>query len=285
MLAIVGGTGLYELPGLEITHRSRDTTPFGDPSGEVLRGRLRSNEVLFLARHGAGHRLLPHEVNYRANVFALKRASSHLLLAGGIGVTPMIAMAHALNRRGEPFLLHYSAAGRGSAGFVDELQAAAWSDRVRFHFKDEGARADLAALIPAFTPGQHLYTCGSPRYMDAVFEQATARGWPEDAMHREYFAVPEAPPRPNHPFALRLKRSQRVLQVPSDRTATEVLQEAGFAIDVKCSDGICGVCAVGCTSGGIDHRDYVLSARERESRVVMCCSRTVVAGAEIEIDL
>ena len=213
------------------------------------------------------------------------RANSHLLLAGGIGVTPMIAMAHALHRRGEPFLLHYSAAGRGSAGFVDELQAAAWSDRVRFHFKDEGARADLAALIPAFTPGQHLYTCGSPRYMDAVFEQATARGWPEDAMHREYFAVPEAPPRPNHPFALRLKRSQRVLQVPSDRTATEVLQEAGFAIDVKCSDGICGVCAVGCTSGGIDHRDYVLSARERESRVVLCCSRTVVAGAEIEIDL
>ena len=80
MLAIVGGTGLYELPGLEITHRSRDTTPFGDPSGEVLRGRLRSNEVLFLARHGAGHRLLPHEVNYRANVFALKRAGATMLL-------------------------------------------------------------------------------------------------------------------------------------------------------------------------------------------------------------
>ncbi|MBM3362970.1 MAG: MTAP family purine nucleoside phosphorylase [Betaproteobacteria bacterium] len=80
MLAIVGGTGLYELPGLEITHRSRETTPFGDPSGEILRGRLGSNEVLFLARHGAGHRLLPHEVNYRANVFALKRAGATMLL-------------------------------------------------------------------------------------------------------------------------------------------------------------------------------------------------------------
>jgi 5'-methylthioadenosine phosphorylase len=80
MLAIVGGTGLYELPGLEITHRSREGTPFGDPSGEILRGRLGSNEVLFLARHGAGHRLLPHEVNYRANVFALKQAGATMLL-------------------------------------------------------------------------------------------------------------------------------------------------------------------------------------------------------------
>ena len=80
MLAIVGGAGRYELPGLEITHRTRDSTPFGDPSGEILRGRMGSNEVLFLARHGAGHRLLPHEVNYRANVFALKQAGATMLL-------------------------------------------------------------------------------------------------------------------------------------------------------------------------------------------------------------
>lgn len=80
MLAIVGGTGLYELPGLHITERFSATTPFGEASGEVLRGRLGANDVLFLARHGSGHRLLPHEVNYRANVFALKRAGATLLL-------------------------------------------------------------------------------------------------------------------------------------------------------------------------------------------------------------
>ena len=212
-------------------------------------------------------------------------ASSHLLLAGGIGVTPMIAMAHALHRRGEAFLLHYSAASRSQAGFVDELLAAAWSDRVRFHFKDEGTRADLAALIPLHTPGQHLYTCGSPRYMDAVFEQARTCGWPDEALHREYFSVPETTVRPNHPFVLRLARSQRVLQVPAHRTATEVLQDAGIAIDVKCADGICGVCTVACTSPGIDHRDHVLSAKERATRIVLCCSRTLHANAEIEIDL
>lgn len=80
MLAIVGGTGLYELPGLEITEHIEADTPFGAPSGPVLKGRLGLAEVLFLARHGSGHRLLPHEVNYRANVFALKRAGATMLL-------------------------------------------------------------------------------------------------------------------------------------------------------------------------------------------------------------
>lgn len=80
MLAIVGGTGLYELPGLNITERIQISTPFGDPSGDILKGRVGLNEVLFLARHGAGHRFLPHEVNYRANVFALKQAGATMLL-------------------------------------------------------------------------------------------------------------------------------------------------------------------------------------------------------------
>ena len=80
MLAIVGGTGLYELPGLAITERISATTPFGEPSGDILKGQFNNNEVLFLARHGAGHRLLPHEVNYRANVYALKAAGATMLL-------------------------------------------------------------------------------------------------------------------------------------------------------------------------------------------------------------
>jgi 5'-methylthioadenosine phosphorylase len=80
MLAIIGGTGLYELQGLDVTGRIDEDTPFGRPSGEIVRGRLHGHELLFLARHGAGHRLLPHEVNYRANVFALKHAGATMLL-------------------------------------------------------------------------------------------------------------------------------------------------------------------------------------------------------------
>lgn len=80
MLAIVGGTGLYELPQLQIVERLHESTPFGEPSGEIVRGRMGGHDILFLARHGAGHRLLPHEVNYRANVFALKRAGATMVL-------------------------------------------------------------------------------------------------------------------------------------------------------------------------------------------------------------
>ncbi|MDR0788377.1 MAG: MTAP family purine nucleoside phosphorylase [Gemmatimonadota bacterium] len=80
MLAIVGGTGLYELPGLEIRERIRQPAPFGEPSGEVLKGRFDQHDILFLARHGSGHQLLPHEVNYRANIFALKQAGATMLL-------------------------------------------------------------------------------------------------------------------------------------------------------------------------------------------------------------
>lgn len=80
MLAIIGGTGLYDMPGLQVSHRLTEDTPFGAPSGDILRGRLHGHEVLFMARHGTGHRLLPHEVNYRANVFALKRAGATMLL-------------------------------------------------------------------------------------------------------------------------------------------------------------------------------------------------------------
>lgn len=80
MLALIGGTGLYELPGMVVDERIDAPTPFGTASGAVVRGRVGARPLLFLARHGAGHRLLPHEVNYRANVFALKRAGATALL-------------------------------------------------------------------------------------------------------------------------------------------------------------------------------------------------------------
>lgn len=91
MLAIIGGTGLYDLPGLVIDQRISGDTPFGTPSGDILQGRLYDKDVLFLARHGAGHRLLPHEVNYRANVFALKRAGAQMLL--GFSAVGSLALA------------------------------------------------------------------------------------------------------------------------------------------------------------------------------------------------
>lgn len=224
-----------------------------------------------------------------ANHFPLHEDARHcLLFAGGIGVTPMIAMAHRLHALGTPFALHYSAPGRPRAGFVADLEQAPWADRVQFHFKDEGRRADLLSLVPAHQPGHHLYTCGAPRYMDAVFDAATARGWPDEALHREYFSVPETAAWVDRPFRLQLARSGRVLPVPADRSATDVLAEHGLRVDTKCSDGLCGVCATrydAAASGEIEHRDFVLSRQERQQRVILCCARTVEAGGVMVVDL
>ncbi len=224
-----------------------------------------------------------------ANHFPLHEDATHcLLFAGGIGVTPMIAMAHRLHAIGKPFALHYSAASRASAGFLDDLQQARWAEQVTLHFKDEGRRADLPALVPPYACGNHLYCCGAPRYMDAVFAAARARDWPEDALHREYFSVPEAEAWVDRPFELRLARSGATIKVPADKSATDMLAEAGIRVDTKCSDGLCGVCATAydaAASGAIEHRDFVLGKKDREQRVILCCSRTVEAGAVLVVDL
>jgi ferredoxin-NADP reductase len=223
------------------------------------------------------------------NLFPLvEGARQTLLLAGGIGVTPLIAMAHRLHALERSFELHYSAASRRDAGFVDLLAQVPWRDRVQLHMKDEGRRADLGTLVPHWAEGMHLYTCGSARYMDAVFATAQVRGWPDEALHREYFSVPEGPPREDHPFVLRLARSGRTLAVPADRSAADVLAEAGLPVPTKCSDGLCGVCALpydAAASGEVEHRDFVLGQADRAQRVISCCCRMRQAGATLTLDL
>jgi ferredoxin len=142
--------------------------------------------------------------------------------------------------------------------------------------------------MPAYTPGMHVYACGAPRFMQGVFDAAAAQGWPEEALHREYFSLPEAPEGVNQPFQLQLARTGRTLQVPADRSATEVLAEAGITIATKCSDGLCGVCATAydaTTSDEVEHRDFVLSRGERAQRVILCCSRAKTAGGRLVVDL
>ena len=149
-LAIIGGTGLYDLQGLDIEARLADGTPFGAPSGEILKGRLHGTPVLFLARHGAGHRLLPHEVNYRANVFALKRAGATMLLGfSAVGSLALEVAPGALavpeqyfdwtrGQRERSFFgggvaAHVSTARPVSAALVAAVQAAAERARIPLH--------------------------------------------------------------------------------------------------------------------------------------------------------
>ncbi|MCB1361810.1 MAG: oxidoreductase, partial [Rhodobacteraceae bacterium] len=220
-----------------------------------------------------------------SNLFPLdEEAPFTLLIGGGIGITPMLTMAHRLHTLGRDFRLHYLA--RGMAPFAAEIAAAPWADKAQTHVKTDGPRVDLAGLIPPYRPGARLYTCGGGAFMDSVFATAQARGWPEDALAREYFAVPDAPDYVNHPFTLHLARTGRDIAVAADQSATEALAAAGIDVPVKCSDGICGVCAVAHQSpDGIEHRDYVLSARERAAKVVLCCSRAATDGGTITLDL
>jgi reductive dehalogenase len=246
-------------------------------------GAGRGGSALMHRAFRAGRRVF---ISRPRNHFALAEDARHtLLVAGGIGVTPLLAMAHRLHARGRSFELHYSAAARSRAGFVAEIEAAPWRDRVHWHFKDEGGRADFTALLPRFSAGLQLYTCGSPRFMDAVYAAAAAAGYPEDALHREYFTVPEAPARVDAPFVLRLADGRRV-GVGAGQSATDALAATGIVIATQCADGLCGVCARGydrAASAPVEHRDHVLSAREREQRIVLCCSRAAEAGGEIAL--
>ena len=206
-----------------------------------------------------------------------------LLFGGGIGVTPMIAMAHRLHALGADFTLHYSIRTRVEAGFLDDLAAVPWADRVHLHISEEGSRADLAALT-RYSEGAHIYTCGPDAYMAAVMAAAEANGFPEAALHLEYFAVPEQPDYENHPFTLELKDGRQIA-VSADQSASDALLAAGVHVDVKCSDGLCGVCKCGVISGEVEHRDFVLSKTQRESEMILCQSRAAAPDEVVKIDL
>lgn len=219
------------------------------------------------------------------NHFGLEEtATKTFLMGGGIGITPMIAFAHRLHELGQDFALHYSASREDGAGYVNDLKGMPWADKVVFHFSDKGTRADLDAVLGGYRKGWHVYTCGPDRFMDGVMAAAERQGFPEEARHLEYFSVPEQPEYENFDFKIRLKDG-RELVVPEDKIATDVLLENGVHVDVKCADGICGVCKCGLVSGQVEHRDFVLSNKQRETSVILCQSRAKEAGGVIEIDL
>jgi ferredoxin-NADP reductase len=205
-------------------------------------------------------------------------------MGGGIGITPMIAMAHRLHAIGSNFELHYSASKADEAAFDSILRNQIWSNKVSMHYSDQGSRADLSKILN-YNAGAQVYTCGPDGYMASVLGIAEANGFPQDNLHMEYFAVPEQPEYENHAFTLKLAKSGRSFEIPADRTPTDVLQEAGVQIDVKCSDGICGVCKCQIVSGDVEHRDFVLSNKQRESSLILCQSRAADPNGILEIDI
>ena len=215
----------------------------------------------------------------------VKNAKKHFFMGGGIGVTPMIAFAHECHTKGFEFEFHYSASKLENAGYLEDLKTVPWADKVHLHITDQGTRADLEVLLSGYTKGWHVYTCGPEPYMMSVLEAAAQQGFPEEAQHLEYFSVPELPDYKNHDFTLKLAQSGKIFHIPANKTATDILTENGIHIDLKCSDGICGVCKCGIVSGKVEHRDFVLSKKQREKSIILCQSRAADPNGILEIDL
>ena len=211
------------------------------------------------------------------NNFKLVEDAAHtFLIAGGIGITPILSMIHRLNQIGRPWTLHYCARTRAHAAFLAQLAALAEAsgNRAHFHFDQEpgGARRDMAAATGKGGPdtGTHFYCCG-PQPMLKAFEEATQAL--RERAHVEYFEAKEAAALDGG-FVVVLQKSGMTLPVFPGTSILDTLSDAGVEVAFSCREGICGACETRVLEGTPDHRDALLSdAEKQEGRTMMiCCS-------------
>jgi len=213
-----------------------------------------------------------------------------LLLAGGIGITPILCMARELAAAGRACTLHYLARSRRRMAFLDELAgwAASGPGRLHLHAGDEpGGAPGLAALVGPAQPGRHLYVCGPAGMLDAVRAHAAAQGWRADHVHFERFgaAEPAPPAGGDAAFEVVLASSGRRVPVPAGTTVAQALHAAGVDLPVSCEQGVCGACATRVLAGRPDHRDSLLDEAERAAGQVFlpCCSRSLDPSLTLDL--
>ncbi len=210
------------------------------------------------------------------NHFALdESATSQVLVAGGIGITPVLAMVERLAALGRHWQLHYSARTPEQMAFRERLQAlaAASGGDLRLHYSGPvGARLDLAAIVAGLPAGAHLYACGPNALLDDLLAAALHQGVDPARCHVERFAAAQVPDTAGG-FTVELARDGRVLQVPAGKSVLDVLLDAGVDVPYSCMQGICGSCRVRVNAGEPEHRDDCLSDDERAQGVMaVCCS-------------
>jgi len=211
------------------------------------------------------------------NLFPLTPdAKRSLLFAGGIGVTPILCMAQRLNKLGSSFEMHYCSRSRSRAAFVDRIQASDCAEAVTRYYDDEGEKLNSKSVLGRYVAGDHLYVCGPTGFLEFVLSEARALGWPEESLHREYFAAPIQKPSQANTFEIRLASSGQSFVIPAESTVAEVLLEAGIDIPLSCEQGVCGTCLTRVLEGEPDHRDMFLTKEERvkNNQFTPCCSRS-----------
>lgn len=212
------------------------------------------------------------------NHFPLSESAPYsVLIGGGIGITPMLAMAWRLHALGKPFELHYCLRHRAQAAFLEELANVPWRANVHLHVSEDGEQARLApaAMLRAAPQGRHVYVCGPAGLMDCVLEAASDVGLSSREIHREYFSAPVQAVGENAAFELVARRSGKTVVVRADQSLLEALRSIDVQVDVSCEEGVCGTCACTVLDGEPDHRDAYLTDEEREAndQILVCCSR------------
>lgn len=212
------------------------------------------------------------------NLFELVSAQHHLLIAGGIGVTPLLAMAETLARRGASWTMIYGGRTRASMAFIDRLSE--YEDRVTVVPQNEDGNPDLPAVLAAAQPGTAVYCCGPDGLLEAA-RSACAEILGEDAFHSERFGASETPTsrqsaEATGEFEVELRRSGAILQIPSDRSVLDMVREVDPDVAYSCEDGFCGSCETKVLEGVPLHRDSVLTKSERDSgsSMMICVSRS-----------
>ncbi len=213
-------------------------------------------------------------------------AKRHLLLAGGIGVTPMMAMIATLTARGDDWRMHYCTRSAEKTAFRERLKPFIAAGNVILHHDggDPKKGLDIAAALKKVEPGTHLYYCGPSGFMAAV--AAAAKHWPDGSVHFEFFNSPATLPaetRPNTPFQVKLKSTGEVLDIPADKSIVQVLRDNGRVIDTSCEEGYCGTCLTRYVEGQPEHRDTLLDADDSAKYVVICCARSILPMLVLDI--
>jgi ferredoxin-NADP reductase len=204
----------------------------------------------------------------------------HVLVAGGIGITPFVSMVRKLVGEEADFELHVCAGSAETAPLLPEIRALC-GDRLSTWFSGEGRRFSATA-IGAPESGRHLYVCGPTRLLDPVLAHAAAIGWPQTQVHTEVFQpINDENFRPE-PFDAFIASTGAVLHVPADRTLLEVLRAHGLATVSSCELGVCGSCVCGYRNGRVIHRDAVLPLASRQDCMMPCVSR---AHVSVTLDL
>lgn len=217
------------------------------------------------------------------NDFGLpQRATDFLFIAGGIGITPMMAMIREVQRQGKRFRLYYCSRSPETTAFVDELSAPEFSGLVTIHHDqgDPTCSLDLRPILAERKNREHLYCCGPRPLMEAVRKMTDH--WSPTAVHFEAFSEAETHKADDKPFRVRLARTGKVVEVPVTKTILEVLRDNGLDVPSSCETGTCGTCRTKMLAGEADHRDLVLAEHERADTIMICVSRA--RSGEITLD-